>query len=306
MTATDPLALDGRDGRAADRGDRASTASPRAFLLDEIAGAHRRRDRRRDRRRPPARPGAARAARPPRPRLRLPDPRRADLAAALRPARPLARDRRPTTSCCATSASPARSSPTWSCASARCRPASRCAPGWRRAAPTRSSSTPTAAGTSRRSGAAAILRADPTELAAGWATRLEKEERGEPTALARGRAGGARRRSTAELDGGARDLPSRPCTCALGRAHRDGDLVYTASSMPIRDQEAFLAPGDADVALPLQPRRQRHRRPDLLRDRRRPRAAAARPRSSPATSACSTTSAASPPCARSRPRSASS
>lgn len=36
---------------------------------------------------------------------------------------------------------------------------------------------------------------------------------------------------------------------ALGRAHRDGDLVYTASSMPIRDQEAFLAPGEADVLL---------------------------------------------------------
>ena len=30
-------------------------------------------------------------------------------------------------------------------------------------------------------------------------------------------------------------------------AYADGDLVYTASSMPIRDQEAFLDPGDADV-----------------------------------------------------------
>jgi 2-succinyl-5-enolpyruvyl-6-hydroxy-3-cyclohexene-1-carboxylate synthase len=36
---------------------------------------------------------------------------------------------------------------------------------------------------------------------------------------------------------------------ALGRAHRDGDLVYTASSMPIRDQETFLGPGEADVLL---------------------------------------------------------
>ena len=34
---------------------------------------------------------------------------------------------------------------------------------------------------------------------------------------------------------------------ALGRAYRDGELVYTSSSMPIRDQEAFLAPGEADV-----------------------------------------------------------
>ena len=34
---------------------------------------------------------------------------------------------------------------------------------------------------------------------------------------------------------------------ALGRAHSDGDLVYTASSMPIRDQEAFLPGSEADV-----------------------------------------------------------
>ena len=31
------------------------------------------------------------------------------------------------------------------------------------------------------------------------------------------------------------------------RAHPDGDLVYTASSMPIRDQEAFLPPSETDA-----------------------------------------------------------
>ena len=34
---------------------------------------------------------------------------------------------------------------------------------------------------------------------------------------------------------------------ALGQIHGDGDLVYTASSMPIRDQEAFLSPGETDA-----------------------------------------------------------
>ena len=34
---------------------------------------------------------------------------------------------------------------------------------------------------------------------------------------------------------------------ALGSIYRDGDLVYTASSMPIRDQEAFLPPSPAAV-----------------------------------------------------------
>ncbi len=93
--------------------------------------------------------------------------------------------------------------------------------------------------------AAAILRADPTELAAGWATRLEREERGEPTAwLEAERA--ARAVLDAELEGGG-EISEPALHLALGRAHRDGDLVYTASSMPIRDQEAFLAAAGPDV-----------------------------------------------------------
>jgi 2-succinyl-5-enolpyruvyl-6-hydroxy-3-cyclohexene-1-carboxylate synthase len=94
--------------------------------------------------------------------------------------------------------------------------------------------------------AAAILRADPTELAAGWAARLEGEQRAAPEQwIAAERA--ARGALEAELRG---DSPvSEPALhLALGRAHRDGDLVYTASSMPIRDQESFLAAEAADVA----------------------------------------------------------
>jgi 2-succinyl-5-enolpyruvyl-6-hydroxy-3-cyclohexene-1-carboxylate synthase len=94
--------------------------------------------------------------------------------------------------------------------------------------------------------AAAILRADPTELAAGWAVRLEGEERGEPSAWI-----AAERAACGALEGelnpaGAISEPA--LHLALGRAHRDGDLVYTASSMPIRDQESFLAAEETDVA----------------------------------------------------------
>jgi 2-succinyl-5-enolpyruvyl-6-hydroxy-3-cyclohexene-1-carboxylate synthase len=93
--------------------------------------------------------------------------------------------------------------------------------------------------------AAAILRADPTELAAGWAARLEGEDRGGPRRwLDAERA--AREAVESALDG--LGGPTEPgIHLALGRAHRDGDLVYTASSMPIRDQEAFLAPGETDA-----------------------------------------------------------
>jgi 2-succinyl-5-enolpyruvyl-6-hydroxy-3-cyclohexene-1-carboxylate synthase len=93
--------------------------------------------------------------------------------------------------------------------------------------------------------AAALLRADPSELAAGWATRVGRGDRAAvETWLAAERAAGEAIDS-ALAEGGP---PTEPALHrALGGAHRDGDLVYTASSMPIRDQEAFLAPSPADV-----------------------------------------------------------
>jgi 2-succinyl-5-enolpyruvyl-6-hydroxy-3-cyclohexene-1-carboxylate synthase len=92
--------------------------------------------------------------------------------------------------------------------------------------------------------AAAMLRADPTELAAGWATRLEKEERAAPQRwLDAERA--ARKAIDAALSGS--EISEPALHHALGQAHGDGDLIYTASSMPIRDQEAFLPPAATDA-----------------------------------------------------------
>jgi 2-succinyl-5-enolpyruvyl-6-hydroxy-3-cyclohexene-1-carboxylate synthase len=93
--------------------------------------------------------------------------------------------------------------------------------------------------------ASALLRADPTELAAGWATRLGDEAAAQPVLWVE-----AERAARAALDSelrGAGSLSEPALHLALGRAHRDGDLVYTASSMPIRDQEAFLAPSGTDA-----------------------------------------------------------
>jgi 2-succinyl-5-enolpyruvyl-6-hydroxy-3-cyclohexene-1-carboxylate synthase len=92
--------------------------------------------------------------------------------------------------------------------------------------------------------AAAILRADPTELASGWAARLEKEPRGAPEAWIAAEAA-AQQALDSEL--AAASISEPALHRALGAVHRDGDLVYTASSMPIRDQEAFLAAGEADA-----------------------------------------------------------
>jgi len=94
--------------------------------------------------------------------------------------------------------------------------------------------------------AAAILRADPTELASGWAARLEKgESRAAPERWieAEATACGA----LGEALSGQGEITEPALHTALGQAHRDGDLVYTASSMPIRDQETFLPSGATDV-----------------------------------------------------------
>ncbi len=93
--------------------------------------------------------------------------------------------------------------------------------------------------------AAAVLRADPTELASGWAAHLEKEERPVPL-----RWLDAERAARDAIESSFADSAiSEPALHrALGLAHRDGDLVYTASSMPIRDQETFLGLSDADVS----------------------------------------------------------
>ena len=92
--------------------------------------------------------------------------------------------------------------------------------------------------------AAALLRADPTELAAGWAARLG-EERPAPSRWLEAEAA-AREALDRELDG-LDEITEPGLHRALGEAHADGDLVYTASSMPIRDQEAFLPPTPTDV-----------------------------------------------------------
>jgi len=93
--------------------------------------------------------------------------------------------------------------------------------------------------------AAALLRADPAELAAGWAARLEGEERPAPSRwLEADRV--AQEILEAELDG-LGELSEPGLHHALGHAHHSGDLVYTASSMPIRDQEAFLPSSETDA-----------------------------------------------------------
>jgi 2-succinyl-5-enolpyruvyl-6-hydroxy-3-cyclohexene-1-carboxylate synthase len=93
--------------------------------------------------------------------------------------------------------------------------------------------------------AAALLRADPTELAAGWAARVGRGDRETAEAWIAAEAAAAAAIDAALAESGP---PTEPALHrALGAAHSDGDLVYTASSMPIRDQEAFLAAGSTDA-----------------------------------------------------------
>jgi 2-succinyl-5-enolpyruvyl-6-hydroxy-3-cyclohexene-1-carboxylate synthase len=92
--------------------------------------------------------------------------------------------------------------------------------------------------------ATALLRADPTELAAGWAARLGEERPAPAMWLDAERK--AREAIENELNR-AGELSEPGLQLALAAAYEDGDLLYTASSMPIRDQEAFLPTISADV-----------------------------------------------------------
>ena len=92
--------------------------------------------------------------------------------------------------------------------------------------------------------AAAVLRADPGALGRALAGRLD------PAAPPWGERWLEADRLAAEaiateLDGAGLTEPG--VHRAFGSLYADGDLVYTASSMPIRDQEAFAGSGPADV-----------------------------------------------------------
>jgi 2-succinyl-5-enolpyruvyl-6-hydroxy-3-cyclohexene-1-carboxylate synthase len=95
--------------------------------------------------------------------------------------------------------------------------------------------------------AAALLRADPTELAAGWAARLEKQSGGREAPQKWIEADRAARAAIEADLGSLGEITEPSLHFALGAAHRDGDVVYTASSMPIRDQEAYLPPSETDA-----------------------------------------------------------
>jgi 2-succinyl-5-enolpyruvyl-6-hydroxy-3-cyclohexene-1-carboxylate synthase len=91
-----------------------------------------------------------------------------------------------------------------------------------------------------------ILRADATALATGAAGRLGAAGESDWMAAWLGAANAAAEAISATLT--SLDEPTEPgAHAALGEAYGDGDLVYTASSMPIRDQEAFLPAGSAEV-----------------------------------------------------------
>jgi 2-succinyl-5-enolpyruvyl-6-hydroxy-3-cyclohexene-1-carboxylate synthase len=87
-----------------------------------------------------------------------------------------------------------------------------------------------------------LIRAEARSVAAGLAERLG-EDSGDAQWTAAWMDADARVAAAIEEELGLLDGPTEPGTHAvLGRLYRDGDLVYVASSMPIRDTEAFVRP----------------------------------------------------------------
>jgi 2-succinyl-5-enolpyruvyl-6-hydroxy-3-cyclohexene-1-carboxylate synthase len=94
--------------------------------------------------------------------------------------------------------------------------------------------------------AGAMVRAAPSALAPALAEALSRAPDGSWAERWLAASAAVDAAIDAELDGVTE--PTEPgLQRALGHLYDDGDLVYTASSMPIRDQEAFLGSGDAEV-----------------------------------------------------------
>ncbi|HEX2128384.1 MAG TPA: 2-succinyl-5-enolpyruvyl-6-hydroxy-3-cyclohexene-1-carboxylic-acid synthase [Solirubrobacterales bacterium] len=94
--------------------------------------------------------------------------------------------------------------------------------------------------------AGAIVRADPAALCRALVSHVEGRSR-EGWAERWCQADRAGAEAIATALGETDELNEPGLHAALGDLYRDGELVYTASSMPIRDQEAFLRGGEADV-----------------------------------------------------------
>ena len=103
----------------------------------------------------------------------------------------------------------------------------------------------------RRAGT--ILRAEPAATARGLAERLTRLRPGASAVTGSAFAAGwldaerAVRGAVDERLASVGELSEPGVWLALGRALRDGDSVFAASSMPVRDAEAFLRPGPEGV-----------------------------------------------------------
>jgi 2-succinyl-5-enolpyruvyl-6-hydroxy-3-cyclohexene-1-carboxylate synthase len=88
--------------------------------------------------------------------------------------------------------------------------------------------------------ATTILRSDPALVAAGLCDALEEAREGDWASRWLTADAAVREAHAGEL-ADLEEISEPGLHAALGAAHRDGDLVYTASSMPIRDQEEFVS-----------------------------------------------------------------
>ena len=92
-----------------------------------------------------------------------------------------------------------------------------------------------------------LVRGDPREVAEGLVSRLEGAEPNRDWCAAWLEADHAVSNAFAAHLEALSEVTEPGVQRALGEVLGDGDLVYAASSMPIRDQESFLAAGSADA-----------------------------------------------------------
>lgn len=95
--------------------------------------------------------------------------------------------------------------------------------------------------------AALTLRSEPVALARSLAGRLAADDLSPDFERGWLAAADATQRAIRTGVSGLSELSEPGVHTALADAYQDGELIFTASSMPIRDQEAFAAGSDRDV-----------------------------------------------------------
>ena len=116
--------------------------------------------------------------------------------------------------------------------------------------------------------ASRMVNADPRRTCEGLVKRVAGKPRGRAWLETWKRIDDATRQAITEVVGGVQEPFEGRVFAELANLLPDGATLWASSSMPVRDLDTFFPGNERRLTLPLEPRRERHRRRHLQRARR--------------------------------------